>query len=75
MVELPTGSADCENPLIRLPAPSPRRGEGDGATVSFPYAIAWPPCKNPIDKRRDSVNIATMIKSTHIAATYFWLFR
>jgi hypothetical protein len=34
-----------------------------------------PSRKNPIDKRRDFENIATMIKSTHIAATYFWLFR
>lgn len=28
-----------------------------------------------IDKRREFENIASMIKSTHIAATYFWLFR
>lgn len=31
--------------------------------------------KNPIDKRRERENITPMIKHTHIAATYFWLFR
>jgi len=33
------------------------------------------PAKIPIDKPRERENIAAMIKSTHIAATYFWLFR